>query len=123
MYAMLMLHKPNFTGKQIVDQVHDEIAKIQQSGVPADEMERVRTFIRSSSIQQMQSVLGRARMLAQYETFDGNPGLINTELQTFLAVTPAQIQAVAKKYLTPEKRTVLEIVPAPKPQSAGAKEG
>jgi predicted Zn-dependent peptidase len=118
-----MLHKPNFTGKQIVDQVQDEIAKIQKDGVPAEELQRVKTYIRSSSILQMQSVLGRARMLAQFEVFDGNPGLINTELQTFLAVTPAQIQAVAKKYLTPEKRTVLEIVPAPKPESAGAKEG
>jgi predicted Zn-dependent peptidase len=30
-----------------------------------------------------------------------------------LAVTPAQIQAAAKKYLTPERRAVLEIMPAP----------
>src|SRR5436190_15427686 len=63
MYAMFMLHKPNFTGKQIVDQVQEEIAKIQKAGVPADELERVRTFIRSSNIVQMQSVLGRARLL------------------------------------------------------------
>jgi zinc protease len=121
MYAMFMLHKPNFTGKQIVDQVQEEIAKIQKSGVPADELERVRTYVRSGAIVQMQSALGRARLLAQYEVFDGNPGLINSELAQYLAVTSAQIQAVAKKYLTPEKRSVLQIVPAPKPQSA--KEG
>ena len=28
-YAMFMLHNPNFTGKQIVDQVQEEIAKLQ----------------------------------------------------------------------------------------------
>jgi zinc protease len=122
MYAMFMLHNPKFTGKQIVDQVQDEIAKIQKDGVSAEELERVRTYIRSSSILQMQSVLGRARLLAQYEVFDGDPGLINSELQTFLAVTPAQIQAVAKKYLTPDKRSVLEIVPAAAP-AVNAKEG
>ena len=38
-----------------------------------------------------------------------------------LAVTPAQIQAAAKKYLIPEKRVVLEIQPAPPTQ--GQKEG
>jgi predicted Zn-dependent peptidase len=119
MYGIFMLHKPNFTGKQIVDQVQDEIAQVQKAGVPADELQRVRTFVRSASIVQLQGVLGRAKLLAQYEVFDGDPGLINTELQQFLAVTPAQIQAVAKKYFTPEKRTVLQIVPAPK----GAKEG
>ena len=121
MYATFMLHKPNFTGKQIVDQVQEEIAKVQKAGVPNEELERVRTTIRAAGIGQLQSALGRARLLAQYEVFDGDPGLINTEMQTYLAVTSAQIQAVAKKYLIPEKRSVLEIVPAPKPQ--GAREG
>jgi zinc protease len=114
-YGIFMLHNPNFTGKQIVDQVQDEIARIQKEGVPADELERVRSFVRSSSIVQMQSALGRARLLGQYEVFDGNPGLINSELEKFLAVTPAEIQAVAKKYLAADKRSVLQIVPAPKP--------
>jgi predicted Zn-dependent peptidase len=39
--------------------------------------------------------------------------LINTELDAVLAVTPAQIQAAARKYLTPEHRAVLQIDPAP----------
>ena len=110
-----MLYKPNFTAKQIVDQVQDVIDRIQKEGVPPEELQRVRATVRSSSIVQMQSALGRARLLAQYEVFDGNPGLINTELQKFLAVTPAQIQAVAKNYLAANKRSVLQIVPAPKP--------
>ena len=41
------------------------------------------------------------------------PDLINTDLEKFLAVEPAEIQAAAKKYLTPERRSVLQIVPAP----------
>ena len=113
-YGIFLLHKPNFTGKQIVDQVQQEIARVQNDGVPPEELARVRTFIRSSSIVQMQSVLSRAKLLGQYELFDSNPGLINTELARYLAVTGAQMQEVAKKYLTPDKRSVLEIVPAPK---------
>jgi predicted Zn-dependent peptidase len=115
-YGIFMLYKPNFTGKQIVDQVQAEIARIQKEGVPADELARVRAFVRSSSIVSIQSALGRARLLGQYELFDGNPGLINSELDRYLAVTSDQIQAVAKKYLAADKRTVLEIVPAPKPR-------
>ena len=116
-YGMFLLHKPNFTGKQIVGQVQEEIARIQKDGVPAEELARVRTFVRSSSIVQTQGVLGRARLLGQYELLDGNPGLINTELARYLAVTSAQIQNVAKKYLTPDKGSVLEIVPAPKKEA------
>jgi len=33
-------------------------------------------------------------------------------------VTPAQVQAVAKKYLTPERRTALAVLPAPATKSA-----
>src|SRR5438552_3664249 len=49
-YGIFMLYKPDFTGKQIVQQIQEELARIQKDGVPADELERVRTFIRSSSI-------------------------------------------------------------------------
>jgi predicted Zn-dependent peptidase len=114
-YGIFMLYKPSFTGKQIVEQVQAEIARIQKEGVPADELARIKAFVRSSAIVGIQSALGRARLLGQYEMFDGNAGLINTELDRYLAVTSAQIQAVAKKYLVADKRTVLEIAPAPKP--------
>jgi zinc protease len=114
MYAMNLLYNPKFSGKEIVAQVQDEIAKIQKDGVDIKELERARTFLRASRIKDLQSSLTRAQLLAQYEMFDGKPELITSELDTFLAVTPEQIQAMAKKYLVPEKRVVLEIVPAPK---------
>ena len=114
LYAMNLLYNPKFTGKEIVAQVQDEIAKLQNEGVDLKELERARTLLRVSRIKELQSTLTRATLLAQYEMFDGKPELITSELDTFLAVTPEQIQAVVKKYLVPEKRTVLEIVPAPK---------
>jgi zinc protease len=123
-YAINVVHNPNFTGDQIVTQVQDEIARLQNTPVGAKELERVKTQIRADRIQGLQSSLSRARTLAQYQLADGNPALINTELDALLAVTPAQIQAAAKKYLTPERRAVLEIVPAPAGASAGEpKEG
>jgi predicted Zn-dependent peptidase len=44
---------------------------------------------------------------------DGKPQLINTVLARYATVTPEQVQAVAKKYLTAERRTVLAIQPDP----------
>jgi len=114
LYAMNLLYNPKFSGKEIVAQVQDEIARIQNEGVDIKELERARTFLRASRIKELQSTLTRATLLAQYEMFDGKPELITSELDTFLAVTPEQIQAVVKKYLVPERRMVLEIVPAPK---------
>jgi predicted Zn-dependent peptidase len=115
-YAFFLLYKPNFDGKQIVAQLEEEIANIQKSGVDPKELERARTFLRSYRINLLQTSLSRARVLGQYEILDGKPELINTELDQFLAVTAPQIQAAAKKYVVPSKRTVLDIVPAPKEQ-------
>ena len=67
--------------------------------------------------------MNRARSLAQYTITDGNPELINTELDAMLAVTAEQVQAAARKYLTPDKRAILEIVPAPGGPAAGEKGG
>jgi predicted Zn-dependent peptidase len=113
-WATFLLHNPAFKGPQIVDQVQAELAKIQKDGVDAKELDRVKTYFRAAEIAQLQSSLARARRLGQYELIDGNPDLINTEMASFLAVTADQMQAVARKYLVPERRFVLTIVPAPK---------
>jgi predicted Zn-dependent peptidase len=114
-YAMMLLYNPAFKAEQIVAQVEEEIGKIARTGVEPEELDRARTFFRSARIRQLQSSRSRAALLGQFELLDGNPDLINTEMDGFLAVTPAQIQAVAKKYFDPDKRTVLDIQPAPEP--------
>ena len=120
-YAIFLLYHPSFKPAQIVDQVQQEIAKLQSAPVDSKEFERVKTQLRANQVQSIQSSLSRARMLAQYEVFDGKAELINTELDAMLAVTPAQVQAAAKKYLVPEKRVVLDIQPEQGAQ--GQKEG
>jgi predicted Zn-dependent peptidase len=114
LYAMFLLHSPAFKGADIVEQAQAEIAKIQKDGVDLKELNRARTYLRAATIGRLQSSLERARLLGEYERFDGNPDYVNTELASYLAVTPEQIQAAAKKYCVPERRFVLEIQPAPK---------
>jgi predicted Zn-dependent peptidase len=112
-YALYLLHNPKFTAEQIVGQVQEEIAKLQNEPVDAKELERFKTQLRAMRIRELQSSISRARALAQYTIADGDPSLINTELDKMIAVTPAQIQAAAKKYLVAGKRAVLVIQPAP----------
>jgi predicted Zn-dependent peptidase len=115
-YGMFLLYKPNFTADQIVSQVQDEIAKLQNAPIDPKELERVKTAFRADAIKSLQGSLSRAQALAQYQLADGDAAIINTEMDQMLAVTPEQIQAAAKKYLTPDKRAVLEINPAPPQQ-------
>jgi predicted Zn-dependent peptidase len=120
-YAMFLLHKPNYTGKQIVAQAQEIIDEIAAKGVPAEELERGRTFFRAARINSMQSPLSRAELLGKFAVLDNDPNLVNTDMQTYMAVTSARIQAFAKEYLRPEKQFVLEIVPAPRGPAPPAK--
>jgi len=118
-YAMMLLHKPDFTSAQIVTQVEAEIARIGKEGVPAAEMNRARTFLRSDRIRGVRTSIRRAQLLGQYEVFDGDPNLINTELDKLLGVTPEQVRQAAIRYCDPARRAVLEIVPGPAGKKAG----
>lgn len=111
-YTMFLLHNPRLPGREVVEQAQAEIDAIRKEGVSQAELSRARTFLRASRINQLQSSLRRAMLLGQYELLDGNPDYINTEFQEFLSVTPERIQAAAAKYCVPERRFVLEIVPA-----------
>ncbi len=113
-YALFLLYNPKFQAQEIVDQAQEEIARLQNEPVDAKEFERIKAQLRAERLKDLESSLSRARALAQYTVVDGNPELINTELDATLAVTPAQVQAAAKKYLTAQQRAVLEIQPAPK---------
>ena len=112
-YGVFVLYKPTFTSQQIVNQIQGEIVKLQEAPLPAAELERAKTQLRATLIKQLQSSIGRAQQLGQYEIADGDAGLINTEFERLLNVSAEQIQAAAKKYLTPDKRAVLAVQPAP----------
>ena len=120
-WAIFMLHNPMFKSQQVVDQLQEEITKLQTTLVDAKELERVKAQVRAGRVRDVQGSLSRARALGQHATFDGDPSVINTELDAMMAVTPAQIQAVAKKYLVANRRAVLEIQPAPQPQQKEGK--
>ena len=55
---------------------------------------------------------GKANLLASFALFRDDPTQINKALPLYDAVTAAQIQSVAQKYLVPTNRTSIDRVPA-----------
>jgi predicted Zn-dependent peptidase len=100
--------------EQVVD---EEIARIQSGGVTEGEMNKARAQERAGAVRQLESTLGRANALSQYAVFYNDPGRINTELARLQAVTAADVQRVASKYLTKANRVVVIVQPA----TAGAR--
>ena len=111
-YAMYFLYHPQFTGEEVAAQAEQEVARIRDEGVPEDELARARTYLRASRIRQLQGSRVRAALLGQYEMIDGAPELINTELNEYLAVDAAAIRDAAGRFVSPQKRTLLDIIPS-----------
>jgi predicted Zn-dependent peptidase len=65
------------------------------------------------------SSLQRAVLLGEYAAFWDDPNLINTYVDRLSKVTAADVQRVARQYLTPTTRTV--VITSPK-STSGAEE-
>ncbi len=91
--------------------VDEEINRVIESGLTEREFQKLQNQTENDFISRNTTMGGISESLANYYTFFGDAGLINTEIEKYLAVTPDDIVEVAKKYLVPENRVVLYYLP------------
>jgi zinc protease len=108
-YTAFLIHKPNYSGTDMVDQYQAEIDRIANDGVGRTELERVKAGLRFSKATDAQSTLARAKLLGIYELLDGDAGFADKDYANLLNVTSEQVQAAAKKWLTAARRDVMII--------------
>lgn len=87
--------------------VKDLVAK----GPTAEEMAKAQMRAQSRQIFGLQTNGARARMLAEYELFFGDAGLLAGEAARYLAVTADDVKKAAAEHLAVTKRTVVETYP------------
>jgi zinc protease len=85
----------------------EEIDKIVAKGVTKAELDRAKTKVKSNFIGQRETVMNKAEEIHHYILFHKDLSEINTDLENFMAVTPEDIQRVAKTYLGTANRTVV----------------
>jgi zinc protease len=103
-------------GKSVADlekAIYEEIDKVKAGPIEAWEIDKTRNAALRGFVGTLTNTLSRALSLSQYAVFFNDPGLINTRYQRLSSVTGADVQRVAKQYLTPENRTV--VITNPKP--------
>lgn len=105
---------PDEEPEDIEEIIFEEIEKIIEEGVSADELEKAKNIQEVQFVSSKKNVLPKARSLAKYYSVYNDASLINTELDKYLAVTQEDIKRVAKKYFDTEKRVILTFVPAEK---------
>ena len=97
-----------------------EIKKLQDTPVPAAELEKAKNQIITGQLRQLETSNGKALALGEAAVLLGDAARVNTDLARLQAVTAADIQRVMKKYFTDTNRFVLYYLPEAMKQ---AKEG
>ena len=104
-------------GKKVEDVeavIYEEIVRLQQEPIADWELEKAKQFAKRGAIQSRQSSLGLATNLVEATIAYNDPNLVNTRLDKIAAVTKADVQRVAQKYLKASYRTVGLAVPKAK---------
>lgn len=115
--AVFTIHKPDIRSEDVRAIVEAEIERIKTEGVTADELIKVKNQYRLDRFQSgsegeyssLQTALGRALALGEFAMFDGDPSLINSEIDRYLTVTPEQVREVARRYFVQANTAVLSI--------------
>ncbi len=94
--------------------IMDEIADIAVNGPTAEEIDKLHNQLFNDAVRMRQSSMNRAQSIAEFTLYDGDPKLINSEMDELLAITPDQIRQAVKKYLHTENRSLLDVVPVGK---------
>ncbi len=108
--ALALANGATSTGT-LLTTMEEEIAKMQQEPLSEKEFTKLLNKVESDFVNRNSGVAGIAENLANYHVYYGDANLINTEIERFRTVTPADLQRVAQTYLKPEHRVVLHYLP------------
>ncbi len=86
--------------------IREEVQKLVDEVVPTNELERVRNRVESQTIYSELECLNKAVNLAMAELL-GDANLVNTEVEYYFQVSPADIQEQAAAMLVPQNSSTL----------------
>jgi predicted Zn-dependent peptidase len=114
-----ILHKPEVSPEQTIALFDEAIRELQENRIETGEIEPVKVKFKSDYFSMLEGGrrgpmprYGLMHLLACFTLFDNEPQLVNTILDGFLEVTPAQVQAVAQKYMQTKRRAIVIRQPA-----------
>ncbi|MFY7758588.1 MAG: insulinase family protein, partial [Flavobacterium stagni] len=93
-------------------EIDEEIVKLQTDLISEKDYQKLQNQFENNYVNSNASVEGVAENLASYYLLYGDVNLINTEIEMYRSITREEIRDIAKKYLNPNQRLILDYVPA-----------
>lgn len=111
-YILYGLPQAPSTAENILTEIDAEIVKLQTELISDKELKKLQNKYDNQYVNSNSSIEGIAENLATFHLLYKDVNLINTEIEMYHTITPEEIREVAKKYLNPNQRLVLDYVPS-----------
>lgn len=98
--------------------IREEVARLRETPVSDEELQRVKAQVVAAEIYEKDSVFYQGMKLGMLEAVGLGYDVLDDYVERIRQVTPQQVQAVARKYLRPERLTVAVLDPQPIEQKA-----
>lgn len=111
LYILYGMPQGTYTSEDIVKEIDEEVVKLQTELLSDKEMQKLKNIYENNYVNSNSNVEGIAENLASYYLLYGDINLINTEIEMYRSITAQEIRDVAKKYLNPNQRLLLDYIP------------
>ncbi|MBS0479661.1 MAG: insulinase family protein [Proteobacteria bacterium] len=102
-------------GKNVADgekALRSEVARVRDGLVTPAELARAKNQLLTATIESRETADGKASTIARSVIIDGDPAAADKQLAAIARVTPADIQRVARRYLTDNRSAAIRYMPA-----------
>ncbi|MEN9335323.1 MAG: hypothetical protein RLZZ500_310 [Bacteroidota bacterium] len=112
MYILYGMPQGDATSADLIKEIDEEIVKLQTDLISEKDYQKLQNQFENNYVNSNASVEGVAENLASYYLLYSDVNLINTEIEMYRSITREEIRDIAKKYLNPNQRLILDYVPA-----------
>lgn len=111
MYILYGLPQGQTKTEDILKEMDEEIVKLQTDLITEKDLQKLKNKYENNFVAGNATVEGIAENLASYYLLYGDINLINTEIDIYRSITREEIRDIARKYLNPNQRLILDYVP------------
>ncbi len=111
LYDIWLTARDEHTGAELLAAFDVEAERIRTEPVSDIELEKAKARLELSTVQGLESVSGKAETIGFYDSVLGDPGALFTKLEQYRRVQKGDVLRVARRYLVPTSRTLVEVRP------------
>jgi predicted Zn-dependent peptidase len=106
-----IMAQPGADLDRVEREVDEEVSRLLNDGVKADELDQRKATVELSKLSQLQAPSARADKLNEYEYYFGDPDGFKRDLDRYRNATTQTVQTWAKKVLTQDARLIVRVLP------------